>query len=201
MTDTLGTRDDASSAASFNDAMGVGTGDLTGVRHASEDGVKLSLNGVDHTARPTWKLNETVEFYRDILGLPLVHAISARGWGPPRPPGRKGWGRTGTGRLPVPLRPGHRPGKLDPAPARPAALQPVRPDPHKLDRGGDGSGRPIPDRADPALAKTVRAFREDELGHKRAAEDHGAEDAPGFPVMRALIGAGCRLAIRLSEKI
>mgnify|MGYP000215124735 CR=1 FL=1 len=83
MTDTLGTRDDASSAASFNDAMGVGTGDLTGVRHASEDGVKLSLNGVDHTARPTWKLNETVEFYRDILGLPLVHAISARGWGPP----------------------------------------------------------------------------------------------------------------------
>ena len=43
---------------------------------------KLSLKGVDHTARPTWKLKETVEFYRDILGLPLVHTISARGWGP-----------------------------------------------------------------------------------------------------------------------
>ncbi|MEQ8177960.1 MAG: demethoxyubiquinone hydroxylase family protein [Amphiplicatus sp.] len=57
------------------------------------------------------------------------------------------------------------------------------------------------ERADPALAETVRAFREDELGHKKAAEDHGAEDAPGFPVMRALIGASCRLAIRLSEKI
>ena len=40
------------------------------------------LNGVHHTARPTWKLRETVEFYRDKLGLPLVHAISARGWGP-----------------------------------------------------------------------------------------------------------------------
>ncbi|WP_428424704.1 VOC family protein [Methylibium sp.] len=40
------------------------------------------LHGVHHTARPTWKLRETVEFYRDKLGLPLVHAISARGWGP-----------------------------------------------------------------------------------------------------------------------
>ncbi len=40
------------------------------------------LNGVHHTARPTWKLAETVAFYRDVLGLKLVHAISARGWGP-----------------------------------------------------------------------------------------------------------------------
>ncbi|CAN7720810.1 VOC family protein [Variovorax sp. LjRoot175] len=42
----------------------------------------LALRGVDHTARPTWKLRETIEFYRDKLGLPLVHVISARGWGP-----------------------------------------------------------------------------------------------------------------------
>jgi len=42
----------------------------------------LTLQGVDHTARPTWRLRETVEFYRDKLGLPLVHVISARGWGP-----------------------------------------------------------------------------------------------------------------------
>ncbi|WP_217429531.1 VOC family protein [Sphingomonas bacterium] len=41
----------------------------------------LVLGGVDHTARPTWKLRETVEFYRDKLGLPLVHAITAKGWG------------------------------------------------------------------------------------------------------------------------
>lgn len=40
------------------------------------------LRGVHHTARPTWKLEETVHFYRDLLGLPLLHAISARGWGP-----------------------------------------------------------------------------------------------------------------------
>lgn len=42
----------------------------------------VQLHGVHHTARPTWKLAETVKFYRDLLGLPLVHAISAKGWGP-----------------------------------------------------------------------------------------------------------------------
>jgi len=42
----------------------------------------LKLNGVHHTARPTWKLEETLHFYRDIMGLPLVHCVSARGWGP-----------------------------------------------------------------------------------------------------------------------
>ncbi len=47
---------------------------------------RLALNGVHHTARPTWKLKETVHFYRDVLGLPLVHAISARGWGPSEHP-------------------------------------------------------------------------------------------------------------------
>lgn len=46
----------------------------------------LRLNGVHHTARPTWKLKETVEFYRDILGLPLIHTVSARGWGPANHP-------------------------------------------------------------------------------------------------------------------
>ncbi|BAO86460.1 hypothetical protein BSFA1_14830 [Burkholderia sp. SFA1] len=44
--------------------------------------LRLRLRGVDHTARPTWRLKETVEFYRDVLGLPLIHTISARGWGP-----------------------------------------------------------------------------------------------------------------------
>lgn len=42
----------------------------------------VALNGVHHTARPTWKLKETVEFYRDIMGLPLIHCIAAKGWGP-----------------------------------------------------------------------------------------------------------------------
>jgi catechol 2,3-dioxygenase-like lactoylglutathione lyase family enzyme len=42
----------------------------------------LALEGVHHTARPTWKLAETVHFYRDVMGLKICHAITARGWGP-----------------------------------------------------------------------------------------------------------------------
>ena len=42
---------------------------------------RLTFKGVDHAARPTWKLRDTVRFYRDLMGLSLVHAISARGWG------------------------------------------------------------------------------------------------------------------------
>ncbi len=49
---------------------------------ARADVPAVALHGVHHTARPTWKLAETVHFYRDLLGLPLVHAISAKGWGP-----------------------------------------------------------------------------------------------------------------------
>lgn len=41
----------------------------------------LQLHGVHHTAFPTWKPKSTVEFYRDGLGLKLIHAITARGWG------------------------------------------------------------------------------------------------------------------------
>jgi len=42
----------------------------------------LKLNGVHHSARPTWKLKETFDFYQDVMGLPLVHCVAARGWGP-----------------------------------------------------------------------------------------------------------------------
>ncbi|KAF1697272.1 glyoxalase [Pseudoxanthomonas jiangsuensis] len=42
----------------------------------------LRLNGVHHTARPTWKLEETFRFYGEVMGLPLIHCVSARGWGP-----------------------------------------------------------------------------------------------------------------------
>ncbi len=57
------------------------------------------------------------------------------------------------------------------------------------------------DDRDPELAATVRAFREDELGHKHTAEAEGAEDAPGYGLMKTVIQAGCRVAIKLSEKI
>jgi catechol 2,3-dioxygenase-like lactoylglutathione lyase family enzyme len=42
---------------------------------------RLVLRGVNHTAFPTWKPKSTVEFYRDALGLPIRHAITAKGWG------------------------------------------------------------------------------------------------------------------------
>jgi len=41
----------------------------------------LRLDGVDHTAFPTAKPKETIEFYRDVMGLPVLHAITAKGWG------------------------------------------------------------------------------------------------------------------------
>jgi len=43
--------------------------------------IEGGMVGVDHVAYPTWKLEETVHFYRDVLGFPLVHAILAPGWG------------------------------------------------------------------------------------------------------------------------
>lgn len=55
--------------------------------------------------------------------------------------------------------------------------------------------------SEPELAAMVREFRDDEIGHKTTAERHGAREAAGYPLLSAAIRAGCRLAIRLSEKI
>lgn len=54
---------------------------------------------------------------------------------------------------------------------------------------------------EPALAATVAQFREEELEHKHTAEDAGAEDAPGYALLSAVIRAGCRTAIKVAEKI
>ena len=54
---------------------------------------------------------------------------------------------------------------------------------------------------DPELKRTVEEFRRDEIAHRDEALAHGAEDAPGYRVMTEAIKAGCRLAIRLSERI
>jgi ubiquinone biosynthesis monooxygenase Coq7 len=54
---------------------------------------------------------------------------------------------------------------------------------------------------DPALRETVEAFRADELRHRDTAIAEGAEQAPGYALMSAIIKAGCRLAIRVSEKL
>jgi ubiquinone biosynthesis monooxygenase Coq7 len=54
---------------------------------------------------------------------------------------------------------------------------------------------------EPALADRVRAFRDEELAHKATADAHGAAEAPGLWALKAVIQAGCRAAIRLSEKL
>ena len=54
---------------------------------------------------------------------------------------------------------------------------------------------------DPDLKKTVEAFRADEAAHRQTALDNGAEQAPGYRLLSEAIKAGCRVAIKLSEKI
>src|ERR1700761_7349278 len=54
---------------------------------------------------------------------------------------------------------------------------------------------------DPDLKQTVEDFRADEAQHRQTALDNGAEQAPGYRLMSEAIKAGCRVAIKLSEKI
>jgi ubiquinone biosynthesis monooxygenase Coq7 len=54
---------------------------------------------------------------------------------------------------------------------------------------------------DPAFKKTVQDFRADEAAHRQTALEHGAEQAPGYRLLNSAIKAGCRVAIKLSEKI
>jgi len=53
----------------------------------------------------------------------------------------------------------------------------------------------------PDLSATFTKFREDELAHRDVAVEAGAKDAPGYPLLSAIIKTGCRAAIKLSEKI
>jgi ubiquinone biosynthesis monooxygenase Coq7 len=55
--------------------------------------------------------------------------------------------------------------------------------------------------SDPALKETITDFRADEAAHRQTALDHGAEQAPGYKFLSEAIKAGCRVAIKLSEKI
>jgi ubiquinone biosynthesis monooxygenase Coq7 len=54
---------------------------------------------------------------------------------------------------------------------------------------------------DPSLAAELSQFRDDELHHKAIAIDEGALEAPAYPLLSAVIRAGCRAAIKISEKI
>jgi 3-demethoxyubiquinol 3-hydroxylase len=54
---------------------------------------------------------------------------------------------------------------------------------------------------EPELKETVARFRADELDHRSEALARGAEAAPGYPWLSAAIRLGCRVAIRLSERL
>lgn len=54
---------------------------------------------------------------------------------------------------------------------------------------------------DPELEGVIRRFRDDEREHRDAALAAGAERAPAYPALSGAIRLGCKLAIRLSEKI
>ncbi|MDT8280164.1 MAG: demethoxyubiquinone hydroxylase family protein, partial [Erythrobacter sp.] len=55
--------------------------------------------------------------------------------------------------------------------------------------------------ADPELADMITAFREDEREHRDAALASGAERAPAYPLLAGAIRLGCRIAIKVSERI
>ena len=55
--------------------------------------------------------------------------------------------------------------------------------------------------SDPELAAELSAFRDEELAHRDLAVEEGARSAPGYAFLSAVIGAGCRAAIAISEKL
>lgn len=54
---------------------------------------------------------------------------------------------------------------------------------------------------DPELQDTIARFRDEEREHREEALSRGAEEAPGYPLLSAAIRFGCRVAIKLSERI
>jgi 3-demethoxyubiquinol 3-hydroxylase len=54
---------------------------------------------------------------------------------------------------------------------------------------------------EPELKRTIETFRAEELEHRDIGLEHEAEKAPGYSLLSAAIKAGCRLAIRVSERV
>ncbi len=54
---------------------------------------------------------------------------------------------------------------------------------------------------DPELEDVIETFQAEEVEHKRIAEENGAEEAVGYPVLSATIKAGCRAAIWISKRV
>lgn len=54
---------------------------------------------------------------------------------------------------------------------------------------------------DPALSAELARFRDEELAHHDHAVAHGSREAPAHRLLSAVIKAGCRAAIRISERV
>ena len=54
---------------------------------------------------------------------------------------------------------------------------------------------------DPELSALIKQFRDDERAHRDAALAAGAEEAPAYTLLSGAIRLGCRVAIRLAERI
>ena len=55
--------------------------------------------------------------------------------------------------------------------------------------------------SDPQFKSTVEDFRTEEVAHRETALSHGAEDAPAYRLLSEASKAGCRVAIKLSERV
>ncbi|MBV7265641.1 demethoxyubiquinone hydroxylase family protein [Erythrobacter ani] len=54
---------------------------------------------------------------------------------------------------------------------------------------------------EPELAAMIAEFREDERAHRDAALANGAEKAPAYPLLSGAIRLGCKIAIKVSERV
>ena len=54
---------------------------------------------------------------------------------------------------------------------------------------------------EPELAATLKGLQNEEFEHLGTGLAEGAEGAPAYPLISGLIKAGCRLAIKIAEKL
>ena len=55
--------------------------------------------------------------------------------------------------------------------------------------------------SEPELAEMIEQFREEEREHRDSALEHGAEKAPAYPLLSGAIRLGCKIAIKVSERV
>ena len=55
--------------------------------------------------------------------------------------------------------------------------------------------------SEPELRRVIEEFRAEEIEHRDIGQAHGAELTPGYPVLRAVVGAGSKIAIWLSTRL